>query len=173
MKNSESALKTLIWQALELYPTEKLGQFIFDKNKKVRYAAARRLQLCGGHFAFSLATQLINSKKSSDRLMGVFILGQLNPPTFPFKEQSIPLIVSTLRSDKSRRVQCESIVSLGHLHAESALDEIIKHSNDKNNKVRAAVAAALSMFPRTNKTTKALNFLKNDTSSLVRYWASD
>lgn len=173
MKNKGSALETLIWQAIELYPIENLGQFLSDKNRKVRYAAARRLQLFGGEHAFSLALTLVKSKKYSDRAIGVFILGQLDTPRFSFKERSIPIIISVLKNDDSDEVKSEAIISLGHLYAESAINVIAKYASHRDEKIRASVASVLSRFSTSKKAKKFLNALRKDDSEMVRYWASE
>lgn len=169
---NESAIDGLIWQAIDLYPVDKLEQFVLDPDSRVREAAARRLQLHGGAAAFSLAFKLVESNDCVVRGVGVFILGQLDAPRNSFSGDSLPILLKMLKKEKSSKVRREVIISLGHLRDDSVLPELLRflHSKDKN--TRAALAASLSFFGNNSIAKKALKRLRKDKSSSVRYWAA-
>ncbi|WP_298214582.1 HEAT repeat domain-containing protein [Acidovorax sp.] len=170
-KKDISALEGLIWQALQLYSIENLQQFVLDPDERVRFAAARHLQLHGGDFAYELALSLIGSADVSVRVVGIFILGQLGAPLLPYSEQSWPILVDLLR-EKSLKIRREAIVALGHLGVSSSIPHLLRFCDSKDEKTRVAVAIALSRFNASETAKSALKQLASDDSSEVRFWAA-
>lgn len=169
-KKNISSLEGLVWQAIQIYPVDKLEQFIVDPDERVRLAAARRLQVHGGRFGYELAVKLIKSDDVDLKIIGIFILGQLGSPDFPFLKTSQPILMALL-GEKSRRVQREAMISLGHLGVDSAVSRIVNFASSKDKKTRMAAAAALSRFENNEIAKSALLRLSHDESEEVRYWA--
>lgn len=170
-KNDNSALEGLIWQAIQLYPIDKLDLFLIDPDERIRFAAARRLQLHGGEFAYELALKLIGSGDVNQRIVGIFILGQLGSPVLPYSEMSWPILVDLLK-ERSLKIRRAAIVALGHLGVSSTIPYLLSFSGSKDEKTRAAVAIALSRFEKSEAAQSALKKLAHDDSSEVRYWAT-
>jgi len=103
MAKKKSSLETLIWQALELYPIDKIKQFLFDPNERVSFSAARRLQLNGGEVAYEIARNMLQSKDVKSKMIGVFILGQLNSPRFSFREKTMPILLNILKKKQDQK----------------------------------------------------------------------
>jgi len=97
MTKKESLLETLIWQALELYPIDKIKQFLFDPDERVSFSAARRLQLNGGKMAYEIAKNMLQFKDVQSKMIGIFILGQLDSPRVSFREKTTPILLDILK----------------------------------------------------------------------------
>jgi len=170
---TNTAIDTLIWQALELYSVDLLPQFLTDGSTRVRMAAARAIQLKGGDSEFELARGLLRAAKRHDRELGAFILGQLGTPSLPYREQSIPLLNEVLKIDSAACVRASAAAALGHLRAIEVVESLIAAATDRSPEVRAGVASALARFPRSKKTIACLDKLSRDSDEKVRYWAED
>lgn len=170
----ESSLDLLLFQALELYETQNLWQFLCDPNERIQIEAARKIQLHGGEWGFLLAQGLCRSRKPSIRGISIYILGQIKGGLPPFSTQGMPLIIDALKSDRSPYVRAHAAAALGHIGDASSIDYLIAAAADKDDDVRAAVAAALwGAFADHPAAKKSLDKLRHDKSKLVRYWASD
>lgn len=169
---TESAIDTLIWQALDLYSVEVLPQFLTDRNTRVRLAAARAIQIKGGAPEFQLACSMLDSSAQRDREIGAFILGQLGTPKLPYKEKSVPLLERILTTDRSASVRAAAAAALGHLRARESIDVLVRAAGDRSRDVRSCVASALIRFPRSGKARMCLNRLSQDEDPIVRYWAN-
>lgn len=168
-----SSLRMLVSQALRSYPTIHLHPFLEDKNVVVRTAAARELQMRGEASSFEYAISLLSDKRAYMREIGVFILGQLGTPGYPYKNDSTQLIAERLISDRSRAVRAAAAAALGHLEAFDELDILIRAASDESADVRACVAFALTRMRRRPKAREALRALRNDDSAEVRSWVED
>jgi len=167
----KSSLEMLIWQAIQLYPVDALAQFLVDPDERVSFAAARRLQLHGGVLAYEMAKNMLDSKDMKEKILGVFILGQLDNPNFSFRKETVPIFLDLLRKTRSKKLRSEIIVALGHLGDPQALPHILRFLGSKNEETRASVAAALIGFPENKDAIKAMRKLRKDQSQLVKYWA--
>jgi len=168
----KSSLEVLIWQAIELYSIDVLAQFLTDPDERVSFAAARRLQLYGGEMAYELAKNMLDSKDIKAKILGVFILGQLDNPNFSFKKKTVPILLKLLKKTRSKNLRNEIIVALGHLSDPQALPHLLKFLESKDEETRISLAAALIGFPENKDAIKAMQKLRQDPSRLVRYWAS-
>lgn len=168
-----SSLRVLVSQALRSYPTRVLNTFLDDKNTVVRTAAARELQSRGEVESFEFAVSLLSDRRAYMREIGVFILGQLGTPDYPYKDASIDLIAERLSLDKSQMVRASAAAALGHLKASSKLDILIYAASDESANVRACAAFALTRMKRRPKAREALCALRNDENPEVRCWAND
>lgn len=171
-KDGES-LRLLVAQALRSYPTDSLHAFLEDLNVLVRSAAAREVQNRGEAISLRHAVNLLQDKRAFVREIGVFILGQHGTPTYPYKAESIPLIIERLVSDRSSAVRAAAAAALGHLRAYDALEVLIEAASDRSTDVRACVAFALIGMKRRARAREALRALKIDENAEVRFWADE
>lgn len=171
-KDGES-LRLLVGQALRSYSTNNLHPFLEDLSVLVRSAAAREIQNRGEAESFEYAKSLLMDKRGFVREIAVFLMGQHGTPTYPFKTEAIPLISQRLDLDKSAAVRAAAAAALGHLKAYGALDILIDAAKDKSADVRSCVAFALTRMKRRARARTALDALKKDESSEVRFWAED
>jgi hypothetical protein len=105
----------LIWRSLKSATIKGLIGLLNDPELMVRTIAARELQLRGGVGVWKLCRSLIGSRKKSDRVVGLFILGQLGTPKLPYQAESFALIHSVLQRDASGPVVEQALYSIGHL----------------------------------------------------------
>lgn len=168
-----SSLRVLVSQALRSYPTRILYSFLDDSSTVVRTAAARELQSRGEVESFEYAVSLLSDKRAYTREIGVFILGQLGTPNYPYKDASIDLIAERLNVDKSKMVRAAAAAALGHLEAFSKLDILIHAASDESANVRACAAYALTRMKRRPRAREVLRTLRNDENAEVRCWAND
>jgi HEAT repeat protein len=101
------------------------------------------------------------------------LLGQLGTPSYPYREESLPLLKEAWH-DPNTYVREGVISALGHLSAIELIDLILEAARDQNADIRSAAAAALDANrfddPRAEE---ALIKLRNDPDEDVRYWAED
>jgi HEAT repeat protein len=167
------SIDILLWQALQLYPTEALFGFIVDKSYRVRMAAARELHIRGENVAFEWAKELLGARAVYKREIAVFLLGQLGTPDYPYREESLPLLKDAWH-DPNADVRAGVIDALGHLRAIELIDLILEAARDQNADIRMAAASTLDANrfddPRAEQ---ALIKLRTDPDKDVRYWAED
>lgn len=120
-----NSLRTLIYQAMRLYETSALFPFLRDRDSVVRAAAVRELRSRDGRTAFDEASKLLNSKKAFEREVAAFLLGQIGIPRRLFPKESVPLVATILKNDKSAAVRATAAASLGHLGDDSAIGPLI------------------------------------------------
>jgi HEAT repeat protein len=166
-----ASLRLLVAQALRSYPTEHLHPFLKDRSAVVRSAAAREMQVRGEAGSLRYAIELLRDKRAVTREIAVFVLGQHGTPAYPYKAESIPLILDRLVSDKASAVRAAAAAALGHLKAVDALDILIEAASDTSVDVRSCVAFALAGMKRYARARDALHTLRNDKSAEVRFWA--
>jgi hypothetical protein len=82
------SLRTLVWQALRLYRTDLLYQFLCDKDVIVRTIAARELQTRGTRKVYEYVSRHANDKSTVMREISAFVLGQLGTPDRPFRARA-------------------------------------------------------------------------------------
>jgi HEAT repeat protein len=168
----QSALDTLLWQAIELYPVARLLQFLDDASPKVRQAAARAIQLKAND-SFQIAIDNLRSSSCRSRESGAFILGQMKKADASQKQQASKVLQDLLISDTSSSVRAAAAASLGHLEDSSSIPILCAAAQDISANVRASVAASLSRFIESQEAKRKLKKLQNDNSAKVRYWAFD
>lgn len=114
------SLRMLVWQALRLYPTASLFQFLHDPNSIVSTTAARELQTRPEtDDVFKYAVPLLRSASKDEREIGTFLLGQIGTPHRPLKAQSVPLL-EKMCADTEPDVRSAALASLGHLGAKES-----------------------------------------------------
>lgn len=168
-----ASLRMLVAQALRAYPTIHLHTFLDDRSAIVRMAAARQLQIRGEAETFDHAMSLLSHRHAHMREIGVFLLGQLGTPSYPYKNASVRCIAERLSADRSSAVRAAAAAALGHLTATDELEGLVRAASDASAEVRACVAFALSRMKRRRRAREALRVLANDDSVQVRFWAGD
>lgn len=107
------------------------------------------------------------------REIGVFILGQLGTPSYPYKDASTDPIAERLVEDKSKTVRASAAAALGHLGASDKLEILVSAATDESPNVRACAAFALTRTKRRPKAREALRALRRDDDAEVRCWTND
>src|SRR5207253_4290551 len=77
---SASTSRLLIWQALRTYSVQALIPMLRDPEIEVRTTVARELQVRGGSTVWAAARKLCQTRSARDKIMGLFVLGQLGTP---------------------------------------------------------------------------------------------
>ncbi len=168
---SDSTLRFILWKALERYSTRDLLNFLYDHDPIVRTSAAKQLQLRGTPEIFRKVKLLCHHKTDTVREIAAFVLGQLGTPQFPFKKQSVSVLIKLLKKDSSHEVRAAAAAALGHLGSNEAMESLLQSVHDKHDQVRTCVAFALgSMLPST-KVEDVLRKLSFDKKREVRSWA--
>jgi|HubBroStandDraft_1064217.scaffolds.fasta_scaffold107366_1 hypothetical protein len=112
---SESTSRLLIWQALNSYSLAGLVKLLEDPEVEVRTSAARQMHIRGGTVAWNAARKLCLSRRPRDKVMGLFILGQLGTPRLPYKQETLDLIHSMLSRRQPEIVMEQALYTVGHL----------------------------------------------------------
>lgn len=171
---SSSTLRMLLSQALKTWKIEALHNLLSDDDHVVRTAVARELHMRGEEKTFQKSKELANDKKKYLREIAAFTLGQLGTPDYPYREQSIPILMILLK-DRSAEVRAAAVAGLGHLCYENmpqdVEESIILLSNDKNTVVRECTAYALGNSSGDAQSIRTLDKLLNDNDEGVRSYA--
>lgn len=167
---SRSTIRLLVFQALKAYPTGALHALIDDEDCLVRSAVARELQMRGEASTFEFIVDLKSDARDFVREICAFTLGQLGTPGYPFRTESIPILIG-LASDESEEVRAAAISGLGHISANEAVETLINAASDASPTVRASAAGALGSVDATPEVMRAVRALLHDEHSDVREWA--
>jgi HEAT repeat protein len=167
------SLRMLVSQALRSYKTRNLYQFLEDRDPVVRTAAAREIQIRGTRDSYKYLLKMLDDKRGFIREICIFTLGQLGTPEYPFREESVSVLMRYLANDRNVAVRAAAAAALGHLRAIEALDSLIEASSDSSAEVRSNVAFALKMMKTRAKARNTLAMLKQDKNDNVRFWAND
>jgi len=119
---SASTSRLLIWQALQTYSVKALIPMLSDPEIEVSTTAARLLQVRGDRAVWRLAKNLCSAQSLRERVMGLFILGQLGTPRLPYKLQTLDLIASLLSRRQPAIVVEQALYSIGHLRQGQPLE---------------------------------------------------
>lgn len=143
---TRDTLRLLIRQALKEWNTEALLSLLTENDPLVRTAVARELQIRGDKTIFEEVKKLASSSSPQLREIAAFILGQLGTPLYPYKHESLPILLS-LVTDSSADVRSATAAAFGHLGYETILDDVeralIILCSDEHDDVRACAAFAL------------------------------
>jgi hypothetical protein len=112
---SASTSRLLIWEALRSYSVKALIKMLGEPEIEVRTSAARQLHIRGGGAAWAAARKLCLSRRPGDRVLGLFVLGQLGTPRLPYKHQTLGLIDALLSRRQPALVIEQALYSVGHL----------------------------------------------------------
>lgn len=143
---SSSTLRMLVSEALKNWKIEGLLKLIEEDDVLVKTAAARELQLRGGKLVFEKIKAYSGSDLAQLREISAFILGQLEIPLLPYKNDSLPILLQ-LASDINADVRCAAAAAFGHLFYEKMPEEVEKTLMnlclDEDKDVRACAACSL------------------------------
>lgn len=165
-----STLKMLASQALSQYSSEALIAMLTDTDYVVRTIVARELQLRVDRQIFDYAVDISKAVRFEHREIAAFLLGQLGTPNYPYRNETIPLLIKLL-TDDYYEVRGAAVAALGHLKALEAIDNILLIAFDESEYVRENVAFALTLIEPNKNSIAALKKLKNDPNEDVREWA--
>jgi HEAT repeat protein len=172
---TNSTIRLLAFQALKHWETKAIFPLLSDEDYVVRSAAARELQIRGGEDTFEKLQNLVGDPVSYVREIVAFALGQLGTPNFPYKEQSIPLLLNLL-SDDDFEVRAAAVAAFGHLGIdgmpEVVEEQLVAMVDDQSEDVRECLACALGSSSGSEKVVVTLVRLQNDSSERVRSWAA-
>jgi len=134
----------LVRQALKSFPIKSLYEFAKDKDAIVRTIAAQCLQLNkeAADKTFDFALQLTKSTNAEEREIAAYILGQLCPPDYPYKDRSLR-VLEELAKDPVAMVRATAIASLGHLKSSTSRKLILESLCDPDSDVVYCAASAL------------------------------
>lgn len=141
---SASTSRLLMWQALKKYSLKALIALLDDPEVHVRTIAARELQIRGGSTVWRTGRRLCASRARHDKIMGLFVLGQLGTPQLPYQEKSLNLIEEIFKQGQSSFVTEQALYSVGHLRKGRPLKNLKLLQRIKDLKVggNPSVAAA-------------------------------
>lgn len=175
MANSESDLYILAWQRVKQLTNSELLCFVRSKDALVRDLVIQEFHIRPSREVFEIAATLIRDKKARAREAGYLILGQLGSPDRPFRDNSVPLIMQGLKSEKSVSVQCAIAYAIGHLVPPEAQHEMIidglSHYVDSNRKsLQIAVSFAVAGLSMSGQLNRLLEKLLSGENQDVREW---
>jgi len=181
-KDTWSDLYILAWQRVKELTNKELLCFVSSKSREVRGLIIQEFHCRPVREVFDIAIHLIYQKNAISREAGYLILGQLGATSEPFtsrpfKEESVPYLISGLNFEKATSVKSAIACAIGHLKPLpcSIHNEIIagltRYSDEHNESVRISVAFAVSGFSASSPSLKKLlNKLLDDDSHKVREW---
>jgi hypothetical protein len=125
--------------------------------------------------AFEIAEALVHDKRARAKEVGYLILGQLGSPNRPFRDDSMPLIMQGLESERSVSAKCAIAYAIGHLvppHAlhEKIIDGLLRYLDGNRKSLQVAVAFAVAGLSISDQLNRLLKKLLNDGSQDVKEW---
>lgn len=151
--------------------TAELLDLLCDTDEATRHAAAMVLQGRGGREAFDRAMELVQGDRAECRDTAAFLLGQFGYRSgFPFRDRSVPVLISLLADDPCPQVRASAAAALGQLDAVCALEALIRAAEDGDPQVRLAAAAALGRLALP-ECIPVLQRLRDDCDLEVAEWA--
>lgn len=151
--------------------TAELLELLCDSDEATRHAAAMVLQGRGTREAFERALEMVRSDRTECRDTAAFMLGQFGYRSgYPFREKSVPLLVSLLEGDPSAAVRASAATALGQLDAADAIPVLTRSAADPNAQVRLSAAGALGRIARP-ECVPVLQALRADDDPEVAEWA--
>jgi len=106
MASSESDLYILAWQRVKQLTNSELLCFACSKDALVRDLVIREFHVRPSREVFEIAEALVHDKRARAKEVGYLILGQLGSPNRPFRDDSMPLIMQGLESERSVSGAC-------------------------------------------------------------------
>lgn len=167
---SESALRRILWQAMEPMSTQELLGHVSDRDPILRTMAAKQLHFRPVREVFCRAVELTESVDSVEREIGCFILAQLGTPDFPFAAASMKSLVRVALNDTCIDARAAAVAALGHLGHPDGLDTVLQAAADAAPEVRQMAAFSLGSFD-FSRVESTLASLLDDPDPGVREWA--
>lgn len=175
MADQESDLYLLAWQRVKQLTNDELICFIQSKNAVVRDLVIREFHTRPSREVFEIAASLVREKKTVMRVAGYLILGQLGTPDRPYRDDSMPLLMHGLDSEKTVSVLCAIAYAVGHLAPPRALHEKIVDGlsrclDQKVKPLQVAVAFAVAGLSISDRLDRLLKKLLSGGDQDVKEW---
>jgi len=146
-----------------------------DRDADDRWQVVAKLHGRTDRFAFEAACRLAVADDSSERVLGLDILGQIGySADRPFLEETLPILI-TASSDDRAEVVAASIAALGHIGDHRGLPSALRHAGHVCDDIRYSVAVALPAVagdPPAAQAVEALILLSADADPQIRDWAT-
>jgi HEAT repeat protein len=141
------------------------------------WEAVHQLRSIGSRDVFERAAAWCRSANPLMRARGADVLAQLGCSIDParrkdFADESFPLLVSLIQSEKDLRPINSAIFAFGHLHDSRAIPLIVGYHAYPSADIRFAVAVALGSFANDPSAIATLMALMEDADDDVRDWAT-
>ena len=117
------------------------------------------------------ARQLCQSPLCAERRLGADILGQLGVPERTFPKECMAILLQALHEEKDAEVLSASLIALGHLHEDEAIEPAAQLCRHPNPGVRHGVVSALTGY-EDQRAIETLIGLSKDEDADVRDWAT-
>jgi hypothetical protein len=152
------SLRMLLQVAIKQFPPEVAYDFLLDKDRLVGAMAAQHLQMepSLGERTFTYAVELSGHKNAWHRELAGFILGQLCPPDYPYKNRAVPILESLVR-DLDPAVRGAAIVGLGHLKSKGSKKLVLAALKDLDAGIVGCASYALWAIGRTKADQEKLH----------------
>jgi hypothetical protein len=175
MSSSKSDLYILAWQRVKQLTNNELLCFACSKNALVRDMVIREFHVRPSREVFEIAVTLVHAKPARAREVGFLILGQLGSPNRPFRNDSMPMIMQGLKSEKSVFVQCAIAYAIGHLVPPQELhgkiiDGLLRYLDDNRESLQIAVAFAIAGLSNSDQLNRIVEKLLSYGNLDVREW---
>lgn len=146
-----------------------------DRDADERWLVVAELHRRTDRPAFEGARRLATADSSSDRVLGLDILGQIGyVADRPFLEETLPILIAAC-ADARTEVLAAAITALGHVSDHRALSSVLRHAGHICHDVRNSVAVALPAVagdPPAAEAVAGLILLSADADPQVRDWAT-
>ena len=150
---------------------EQIVSALNAPDEDARWKIVQSLHLRGTRDAFELAARLCTSANASERRLGADLLGQLGTPAFPYKDESVPVLLGMLEAERDASVLNAVAIALGHLKDPVAIEPLAKLKTHPDSEVRFGVTFGLLGY-ENDMAISALVELSRDTDTDVRNWAT-
>lgn len=162
----------------DLSTAELIASALTEKDEEKRWELVTVLHKRGSREVFLAARNLCESAESIEITLGADVLGQLGTPEFPFKKESLPVLLNLAESaiSSSDKEGDESalqsvVFALGRMEDAAARRKILEFAHHRSADVRFAVAYGLLGIDEDAE-IKALIELSGDADEDVRNWAT-
>ncbi len=168
-RSGQHSLRLLLRAGIERFPDDMVLSFLYNKDHIVAAVTAQMVRTPSKFVdrAFTEAIKLSKEKAAFRRELSTYILGQLGPPEFKYKDQSVP-ILTRLCADTSGDVRGGAIVALGHLEAGDCKDIILDALNDTDESVIESAAFSLWKLGLTSDDKKLMEAASKQCSKRTR-----
>ena len=167
-EDSMKLSRHFVCKGMQDLSTTTLINILSDDDPIVRSCAGLVLHLRGGDTeTFRAIASLTTDSRTIVREVATFVLGQFGTPNYPFRQESIPLLID-LCDDPEDEVRGEAIAALAHLNAIEAKSKIMTLAIDRSPDIRSGVAHYMAILEPSRNVIDLLNKLSKDVDAEVR-----